>query len=78
MQIHLAYYPTVLVLLMAISMRIQITLNVNPAFLNAIIALIMIPAFLVLAILNGIIVVQHLNATAHQDHSAIFHSKLIA
>jgi hypothetical protein len=57
MQIHLAYYPIVLVLLMAISMRIQITLNVNPVYPNAIIALTTTLAFPVLAILHGIIVV---------------------
>jgi hypothetical protein len=57
MPIHLAYCPTVLVLLMATSMRIQITLNVKPANLNAIIAQIITPVFPVLAILHGIIVV---------------------
>ncbi len=57
MQIHLAYYPIVLVLLMAISMRIQITLNVNPVYPNAIIALTTTLAFPVLVILHGIIVV---------------------
>ncbi len=57
MQIHLAYCPTVHVLLMATSMLIQITLNVKPAYPNAIIALIKTLAFPVLAILHGIIVV---------------------
>jgi hypothetical protein len=71
MLIHLAYYPTVLVLLMATSMHIQITLNVNPVYANAIIALITVLVFPVLAILHGIIAARHLNATAHQDHSAI-------
>ncbi len=45
MPIHLAYCPTVLVLLMATSMRIQITLNVKPAYRNAIIAQITTPVF---------------------------------
>jgi hypothetical protein len=71
MQIHLAYCPTVLVLSIATSMLIQITLNVNIVFLNAIVALIIILAVPVLEIPHGIIVVRHLNATAHQDHSAI-------
>jgi hypothetical protein len=56
---------------MATSIRIQITLNVKPVILNAIIVLTTTLAFPVLAILHGIIVVQHLNATAHQDPSAI-------
>jgi hypothetical protein len=56
---------------MATLMIIQITLNVNPAYLNAIIALTTTLVFPVLAILHGIIVVRHLNATAHQDPSAI-------
>ncbi len=71
MQIHLAYYPTVPVLLMATSMRIQIKLNVKPAYPNAIIAQITSLVFPVLAILHGIIVVRHLSATVHLDHSAI-------
>jgi hypothetical protein len=57
MLIHLAYYLTVLVLLMASSMRIQITLNVKPANPNAIIAQITALVFLVQVILYGIIVV---------------------
>jgi hypothetical protein len=57
MQIHLAYYPTVPVLLMATSMRIQIKLNVKPAYPNAIIAQITSLVFPVLAILHGIIAV---------------------
>jgi hypothetical protein len=57
MPIHLAYYLTVLVLLMATSMRIQITLNVKPANPYAIIAQITSLAFPVLGILHGIIVV---------------------
>jgi hypothetical protein len=57
MPIHLAYYPTVLVLFMATSMHIQITLNVKPAYPNAITAVITALAFPVLAIRHGIIVV---------------------
>ncbi len=57
MQIHLAYYPTVPVLLMATSMHIQITLNVKPAYPNAIIALMTALVFIVLEILHGIIAV---------------------
>jgi hypothetical protein len=71
MQIHLAYCPTVLVLLMATSMPILVTLNVKPACLNVIIAIITTLAFPVLGILHGIIVVLHLNVTAHKDRSAI-------
>ncbi len=71
MPIHLAYYPIVPVLFMATSMRIQIKLNVKSAYPNAIIAQITALAFPVLAILHGIIVVWHLNATANQDRSAI-------
>jgi hypothetical protein len=52
-------------------MRIQITLNVKPAYPNAIIALTTALVFPVLEIRYGIIVARHLNATALQDHSAI-------
>jgi hypothetical protein len=52
MQIHLACCPTVLVLFMATSMLIQITLNAKPAYPNAIIAQITTLAFTVLATLN--------------------------
>ena len=67
MQIHLAFCPIVLALLMATSMPILVTLNVKPVCPNAIIAQITLPAFPALAILHGIIVVRHLNATAQQD-----------
>jgi hypothetical protein len=56
MPILLAYSPTVLVLLMASSMLIQIKLNVKPAYLNAIIVQITALVIPVLAILHGIIV----------------------
>ncbi len=53
-------------------MHIQIILNVKPVYPNAIIAKITTVIVLpVLAILHGIIVVWHLNATANQDRSAI-------
>jgi hypothetical protein len=77
MPIHLAYCQTVLVLLMATLMRIQITLNAKPAYHNATIVQIITPVLPVSAILHGIIVVWDHNATAHQDLSAIFHCKLI-